>query len=63
MNKVQQTIPDLARSISTSSGEAISDWSRQAASSVRRHRQEMAILAATIAFVVVVALLGLRMVL
>jgi hypothetical protein len=56
---MQQTIPDHARSIGTSSGETISEWTRQAATSVRRHRQEMAILAATLGFVVVVALLSL----
>jgi hypothetical protein len=59
---MQQTIPDLARSIGTSSGEAISEWSRHAAANVRRHRQEMAILAATLGFVVVVVLVSLPVV-
>ncbi len=59
-----QTLPDrnlppaLARGLGTGT-EAVSTWTRQAASSVRRHRDEMLILAATLAFVVVVALISL----
>lgn len=63
MSKMSQTLTDrslpaLGRTIGTG-GEAVSTWTRQAASSVRSHRQEMFILAATLAFVVVVALLSL----
>ena len=53
-----ERVPNLTRTVGTGS-EALSAWTRQAASGVRRHRQEMLILAATLAFVVIVALLSL----
>lgn len=66
MSKLPQNlterVPALTRGVGTGS-EAVSAWTRQAASSVRRHRDEMLILAATLAFVVVVALVSLPAVL
>jgi len=67
VSKLSQTltdrnIPTLTRSIGNGS-DAVSAWTRQAASSVRSHRQEMVILAATLAFVLVVVLLSLPAVL
>ena len=53
-----ELVPNLTRAVGTG-GEAVSAWTRQAASSVRRHRDEMLILAATLAFVLVVALVSL----
>lgn len=62
MSKLPQTlterVPSATRAVGTG-GEAVSAWTRQAASSVRRHRDEMLILAATLAFVAVVALVSL----
>jgi hypothetical protein len=57
--KMQQTLPELARVIREKSGDEMATLARSAASSVRQHRAEMLILAATAAFVVLVALLGL----
>lgn len=56
-----ESVATLTRAVGTG-GEAVSAWTRQAASSVRRHRDEMLILAATLAFVVVVALVSLPVV-
>lgn len=53
-----ERVPNLTRAVGTG-GEAVFAWTRQAASSVRRHRDEMLILAATLAFVLVVALVSL----
>ena len=53
-----ERVPNLTRAVGTG-GEAVSSWTRQAASGVRRHREEMLILVATLAFVAVVALVSL----
>ena len=55
----QQSITQLARTAGSTGSAAVADWTRNAASSVRRHRQEMAILGGTLAFALLVLLLSL----
>lgn len=63
MNNMSQTLTDRSRPNPTRTigpgSDAVTAWTRQAASSLRRHREEMLILAATLGFVLVVALLSL----
>jgi hypothetical protein len=54
-----QTLPDLARTVRDTSKETVASLTRSAASTSRRHRQELLILAATIGFVVLVLLVSL----
>jgi hypothetical protein len=58
-HSTQTTFPDLARKLGPSGSTAVVEWTRSAATSVRQHRQEMLILAGTLAFAVLVLLLGL----
>jgi hypothetical protein len=58
-HSAQSSIPQLARSLGATGSTAVADWTRTAATSVRRHRSEMVILAGTLAFVLLVLLLSL----